>query len=223
MDRHGLVSAHGTLLIDGAAENVHNAAQRFRSYRNRNAGPRVHYFHTATQAFGGAQANGAHHAVAQLLLDFQRELGAFECERVIDVRQLVARKRDVDHRADTLDNRSFVHIAILNSVRIRPNRISPSDAEAQRNFETFHCCICALSCLPCSAPLRPFVKNPALNRRGATDNLGEFLGDRRLAGCVVNEQKLFDDGARVIGCRLHRHHPGTLFRRYILVHRLIDN
>jgi hypothetical protein len=38
----------------------------------------------AAQAVGRAQRDGAHHAVAQLLLHFQRQRRAFELERVID-------------------------------------------------------------------------------------------------------------------------------------------
>jgi hypothetical protein len=84
-------------------------------HRDRRAG--IGDLHSAAQAVGGAHGDGAHHAVAQLLLDLEREvlLGeglalVDELQRVVDVRHAVARKLDVDHRADALDDLAFVRL-----------------------------------------------------------------------------------------------------------------
>ena len=60
--------------------------------------------HAATQAVGGAQRNGAHDAVAELLLHFQRQGRAVHFQSVIDLGHLVARKFHVHHGANTLNN-----------------------------------------------------------------------------------------------------------------------
>jgi hypothetical protein len=44
------------------------------------------HFHAAAQAVGGAHRNGANDAVAQLLLDFERQLGGLHFQRFEDPR-----------------------------------------------------------------------------------------------------------------------------------------
>src|SRR6185503_12426414 len=78
--------------------------------RNRPAG--VIHLHAAAQAVGGSQRDAAHHAVAELLLDFEGQ--AFfdqatlarigKLERVIDLRHPVAGKFDVGNGADALND-----------------------------------------------------------------------------------------------------------------------
>ena len=46
-----------------------------------------------------------------------------------------------------------------------------------------------------------FARPSCSHRRRAADNLGEFLGDRRLARLVVDELQLLDDLAGVVGRR----------------------
>jgi hypothetical protein len=58
----------------------------------------------AAQAVGRAQRDGAHHAVAQLLLHFQGERRAIELQGVVDLGHLVARELHVHHRADALND-----------------------------------------------------------------------------------------------------------------------
>ncbi len=50
-----------------------------------------------------------HDAVAQLLLDLERQPDLVHLERVVDVGQLVARELDVDDGADALNDRSLIH------------------------------------------------------------------------------------------------------------------
>src|SRR5690606_10469561 len=107
----------GTALVDGTAENVHDAAQRGNTngYRNRCAG--VDDSHATTQAVGGTHGDGAHHAVAQLLLNLEGqacfgELGAVICEleRVIDVGNAVAGELNIHHGADALNDGTVAHV-----------------------------------------------------------------------------------------------------------------
>ena len=56
----------------------------------------------AAQTFGGAHGDGAHDAVAQLLLHFEGQVHVIELERVVDLGDLIAWKFHVDDRADDL-------------------------------------------------------------------------------------------------------------------------
>src|SRR5262249_4752579 len=103
VDRHRLVGADRTLFVDRFAEHVHDAPERLWSHWDGDALARVLNLHSTTQALGRAEADRAHHAVAELLLYLERELAALESERVVDGRQLVARELHIDDRADALD------------------------------------------------------------------------------------------------------------------------
>jgi hypothetical protein len=91
-------------LVDGVAQHVHDAAQRGLAHGHRDVGAGVADHQAAAQAVGRAQRDGAHDAVAQLLLHFERERRAFELQGVIDAGHGVARELHVDHRADALDD-----------------------------------------------------------------------------------------------------------------------
>ena len=71
----------------------------------------VAHLHAALQAVGGAERDGAHHAVAELLLDLegepllgQRVAAVLEDQCIVDLRHRFARELDVDDRADGLDD-----------------------------------------------------------------------------------------------------------------------
>jgi len=93
-------------LVDGIAQHVHDAAQAQRrlahGHGDRGAGVADHQ--AAADAVRRTQCDGAHDAVAELLLHFQCQRRAFELEGVIDAGHGVARKLHVDHRADALDD-----------------------------------------------------------------------------------------------------------------------
>jgi peptide chain release factor 1 len=118
VDRAALLRVDRSALVDRAAENVHHAPQRGGAHRHRNGRSGVRHLHPATQAVGRAHRDGAHDAIAQLLLHFEGQvllgegLGAVfdELQRVVDLRHVVARKLDVDHRADALDDPAFCHL-----------------------------------------------------------------------------------------------------------------
>src|SRR5690606_24335829 len=63
----------------------------------------------ALQAVGGAQRDGAHDAVAELLLHFQGDGGAIDLQRVVHLRHFRARALDVDDRADDLNDLALTH------------------------------------------------------------------------------------------------------------------
>ena len=63
----------GPRFVDRGAEHVHDAAQRCRADRHRDRVAGVLHHHAAAQAVGGAERNGAHDAVAELLLHFERQ------------------------------------------------------------------------------------------------------------------------------------------------------
>ena len=60
-----------------------------------------------------------------------------------------------------------------------------------------------------------------LNRRGAADDLGNFLRDRGLARLVVDEVQRVDQLAGVVGRGLHRDHARGMLGRDVLEHRLV--
>jgi peptide chain release factor 1 len=98
--------------VDRAAQHVHDAAQRAVAHGHRDGRSRALHLHAAAQPVGGAEGDAAHHAVAQLLLDFEGEspfdqpaLGRFlENECVVDVGHRFARKLDVGDCADALND-----------------------------------------------------------------------------------------------------------------------
>ncbi|MCY1304057.1 hypothetical protein D9M70_537940 [compost metagenome] len=93
-----------TTLVDGCAQHVHDATQRRLAHGHGDGGLRVGHDQAAAQAVGRTQRNRADHAVAELLLDFERQCAAFELEGVVDLGHLVAREFHVDHSANTLND-----------------------------------------------------------------------------------------------------------------------
>ena len=117
VDRAELVRLHRAALVDRAAKNVHHAAERRRAHGHGDRLAGVAHLHAAAQAVGRTHRDRAHHAVAELLLDLEREalLGegvAFldEGQGVVHLRHAFARELDVDHRSDALDDAAFGHL-----------------------------------------------------------------------------------------------------------------
>ena len=69
-------------------------------------------FRPRLQAFGHAHGDRAHDAVAELLLHFERQLDVLELQRLVDLRDLLARKFHVDDRADDLHNLAGSHLLV---------------------------------------------------------------------------------------------------------------
>ena len=98
-------------LVDRPAEHVHHAPEHRRADGHLDAVAGVADLHAAPQAVGGAHRDRAHDAVAELLLDFERQallgqriVAFLDDERVVDLRQRLARELDVDDRADALND-----------------------------------------------------------------------------------------------------------------------
>ena len=64
---------------------------------------------SAAQAFRRAHGDGAHDAVAELLLHLEGQVHVIEFERVVDLGNLIARKFHVDDRADDLHDFAAGH------------------------------------------------------------------------------------------------------------------
>ena len=104
----GLVG-HGQV-VDGVAEHVEHAPERFLADGNGDGLTRIDGGHAAGEAVGRVHGQGAHPVVADVLLDLDDEVGAVaavDAEGVVDGGQLVGRELDVDHGADDLDDASL--------------------------------------------------------------------------------------------------------------------
>jgi peptide chain release factor 1 len=86
VDGHALVGADRAGLIHRLAQHVHDAAQRRLADRYGNRVARVDHLHAAPRIVSAAECNGTYHAVAQLLLDFQRQLRGLHFQRFEDPR-----------------------------------------------------------------------------------------------------------------------------------------
>ncbi len=113
MDTPALFFADRARFIDRIAEDVHDPAQGFHPNRNLDASTGAGDVETALEAFGRTHGDGTDDAVAQLLLDFQGGFRALYLQRVIDVRDLIAREFHVDNGADDLNDTSATHLWFL--------------------------------------------------------------------------------------------------------------
>jgi peptide chain release factor 1 len=109
VNRPSLLGPNGARVVDRVAENVHDAAEHLRAdgHGDRLAG--VPNRETAAQAFRRAHRDRAHDTVAELLLHLERQVAVLQLQRVIDFRDRVARKLDVDDGANDLNNRAGAH------------------------------------------------------------------------------------------------------------------
>ncbi|ABA50504.1 hypothetical protein BURPS1710b_0178 [Burkholderia pseudomallei 1710b] len=107
VDRALVFALDRSRFVDRAAEHVHDAAEGRLADRHRNRIARILHHDAAAQAVGGTQTDGTDHAVAQLLLDFERQFRAFQNERVVDLRHALAREFHVDNGADALYDLAF--------------------------------------------------------------------------------------------------------------------
>ena len=84
-------------------------------------------------------------------------------------------------------------------------------------------CACAIAFFPETFDSNGVLEAASSDRRGAADDLGQFLGDRCLARLVVDQRQLVDDVGGVVGGGLHRHHARRLLARHVLGHGLVDD
>ncbi len=93
---------HRAFFVLRLAQHVHDAPQSARAHRYRNSLARALDGEAAAQTLGWAHGDGAHDAVAQLLLHLEGQVHIVELERVIDLGDLIAWKFHIDDRADDL-------------------------------------------------------------------------------------------------------------------------
>jgi hypothetical protein len=113
VDAHRPVGIDRSALVDRASQHVHDAPQRPGAHRDLDPGAGVDDLHAAAQAVGAAERDGAHDAVAQLLLHFQRQPDLVHLEGVVDLGHVGPRELHIDDRADALDDGSLAHVRIL--------------------------------------------------------------------------------------------------------------
>ena len=107
MNRSGLGLVHWATLVNGRTQHVHDPAQSGFAHRHGDGCTRVGDHQATAQTVRGAQRNGPHNAVAQLLLHFERQGRALEFERIVNTRHVIAGEFDVHHRTNTLDDFSL--------------------------------------------------------------------------------------------------------------------
>jgi hypothetical protein len=110
VDRGALLLTDRAALVDGVAEHVHDAPERLTAHGHGDRRTGVLHRQAAGQALGGTHGNGAHDAVAELLLYFQRQVFFRDLQGVINPRHGIAGKLHVDYRADDLYDSSATHV-----------------------------------------------------------------------------------------------------------------
>src|SRR5690606_26775805 len=98
--------------VDGVTQHVHDPPQGLGPDRHRDRFARVTDLDAALQALARAHGDGAHDAVAELLLDLEGEIAVGELQGVVHLRQRITRELDVDDRADDLNYCARTHGSI---------------------------------------------------------------------------------------------------------------
>ena len=114
-------------VIDFFAEHVHDATKRRLAHRHGNRLAGVFDFHAAHQALGGTHGDGAHNAVAQLLLYFKDGIALFGNQRVVDFRHCVFGEFDIDDRADDLNYFTGTHLYLFLIQSVHSHGCSAAD------------------------------------------------------------------------------------------------
>ena len=108
MDGQVLVSANGTALVNGLANNVDDSAERLGANRHLDGIARVVHWLPAHQTLGGVQSDRAHVVATQMLGDLEHEavLGAFHLKCIHDGGQFTL-ELNVHDGANDLGNLPF--------------------------------------------------------------------------------------------------------------------
>ena len=120
MNRVVLVRLHRALLVHGLAGDVEHPAHDAFADGHGDGLAGIDDFVAALESFAGAHGDGAHPIVAQVLLDFERELGGlaqdleFNSEGGVDRGESI-RELNVHDWSDDLNDFAFVHNRELKS------------------------------------------------------------------------------------------------------------
>ncbi len=106
------LGAHRAGLVHRVAQHIHDPAQGGLADGHGDGRAGVLDHRTTAQAVGGAHGDGAHDAVAQLLLHLESEVGVVHLHRVEDLGQGGTGKLHVHHRANDLNDFSFGHFSV---------------------------------------------------------------------------------------------------------------
>ena len=194
MNGRALLLTNWAFFINGVAQYIHDPTQRLCAHWHRDRCAGVFHIQAATHTLRGAHGNRAHYAVAQLLLNFERQPLVTHHQCVIHLGHAVTGELHVDDGADNLYDLSATHFPVLVSHSV------------QRSFH------CVLS----------FQRSAAsANGCGASHNLCQLLRNRGLSGFVVDELKLLDQLTRIVRRVFHRNHPSRLLTGSVLNNRLI--
>ena len=103
-----------TLLVDGLAEHVHDAAEGAFAHGHRDRGAGVDGFHATDQTVGAAHGHRANAVIAEELLNLSSQSNVLSCgvfaldpQSVVDARQLAGGEFNVEHRTNDLADDSF--------------------------------------------------------------------------------------------------------------------
>src|SRR5207253_2063124 len=110
-----LVRLHGALFIHDIARDVEHAAHDAVTDGHGDGRASVNDLEAAFEALGAGHGDGANPGIAEVLLDFEGELGGLILDFVIDGQGVVdggerPRKFYIDDGADDLDNFAFIHV-----------------------------------------------------------------------------------------------------------------
>ena len=109
VNRHVHFGANVAGIVDRPAKHVHDSAQRLLTNRHSNRAARVSDAHAAFQAFRRTHCNGADNAIAQLLLNFERNARLIDDECVVNFGDLARRELNVHNSANNLHSSSSAH------------------------------------------------------------------------------------------------------------------
>src|SRR5690606_17946595 len=112
------LGGHRSAVVLRGAQHVHDAAQGGLAHGHVDRPAGGAHREATLEAFGGTHRDGAHHAVAQLLLHFECQVGIVELQCLVNRRNRIAWELDVDDGADDLDDFAGCHVYFLrNSLR----------------------------------------------------------------------------------------------------------
>ena len=115
-----MLCLHRSAVVLGMSEHIDDAAEGRLPDRHLDRLAARLDLHAALQSFGDAHRNGAHHAIAELLLHLEREIALAQLEGLVDPRDRAAWELDVHDRADDLSNLAGCHICSSKPLRRRP-------------------------------------------------------------------------------------------------------
>ena len=111
MDLPALCALDRADFIHRIAQHVHDAPERALADRHRDRRAGAAHLQAAAQTVRRAHGDGAHDAVAQLLLDFQNEARGVDHQGVVHGRNGVPGELDVHHGANDLNDFSGAHLS----------------------------------------------------------------------------------------------------------------